>query len=72
MNNYTGHNKMLVFVCGLVVNLVERMCYNDQVMPYNTRIKKMPAAIIANMFGFNEKPYFEAEKGAETVPKVEF
>lgn len=51
---------------------VERMRYNDQVRAYNTMIKKMPAAIIANMLGFNEKPYFEAEKGAEIVPEVEF
>lgn len=51
---------------------VERMRYNEQVRAYNTRIKKMPAAIIANMFGFDEKLYFEAEKGAETAPEVEF
>ncbi len=35
-------------------------------------IKRMPAAIVANMFGFDERPYFEAEEGAETAPKVEF
>lgn len=51
---------------------VERMRYNEEVRAYNTRIKRMPAAIVANMFGFDERSYFEAEKGAETAPKVEF
>ena len=51
---------------------VERMRYNDQVKVYNTKIKKMPAAIVANMFGFDEKLYFEADVGAETAPEVEF
>ena len=51
---------------------VERMRYNENVRAYNTRIKRMPAAIVANMFGFDERPYFEAEEGAETAPEVEF
>ena len=32
----------------------------------------MPARIVANMFGFDEKLYFEADEGAENAPKVEF
>lgn len=51
---------------------VERMRYNEKVRDYNTRIKKMPAAIVANMFGFDEKLYFEADVGAEEVPEVSF
>jgi LemA protein len=51
---------------------VERMRYNEKVRAYNTMIKRMPAAIVANMFGFDSRPYFEAEKGAETTPEVEF
>src|SRR5665648_139602 len=51
---------------------VERMRYNEQVRTYNTKIKRMPAGIVANMFGFDEKLYFEADKGAEIAPKVEF
>ncbi|MBW6470164.1 MAG: LemA family protein [Methanosarcinaceae archaeon] len=51
---------------------VERMRYNEQVRTYNTKIKRMPAAIVANMFGFDEKLYFEADVGAEVAPTVEF
>lgn len=51
---------------------VERMRYNEKVKDYNIKIKKMPTVIIANMFGFDSKLYFEAEEGAEIVPEVEF
>ncbi|MDY6965694.1 MAG: LemA family protein [Halobacteriota archaeon] len=51
---------------------VERMRYNEKVRDYNIRIKRMPTVFIANMFGFDEKLYFEADEGAETVPEVEF
>jgi LemA protein len=51
---------------------VERMRYNDNVRDYNTRLKKMPGSIIAGMYGFTPKIYFEAEKGAEVAPKVNF
>ncbi|MCK5661073.1 MAG: LemA family protein [Methanosarcinales archaeon] len=51
---------------------VERMRYNEQVRVYNTMIRRMPTAIVANMFGFDEKLYFEAVEGAEIVPDVEF
>ena len=51
---------------------VERMRYNEKVRDYNIRIKRMPAVIIANMFGFDEKLYFEADVGAEEVPGVSF
>ena len=48
------------------------MRYNEEVRAYNTLLKRMPAAIAANIFWFDERPYFEAEKGAETAPEVEF
>jgi len=51
---------------------VERMRYNDNVRDYNTRLKKMPGSIIAGMYGFEPKLYFEAEKGSEVAPKVNF
>jgi LemA protein len=51
---------------------VERMRYNENVRDYNTRIKKMPASIIAGMYGFGPRLYFEADKGAEVAPKVKF
>ncbi len=51
---------------------VERMRYNEQVRAYNTKIKQMPAGIVANIFRFDEKLYFESDEGAENAPKVEF
>ncbi len=46
--------------------------YNEAVKSYNTSIKSMPGVFVASMFGFSEKQFFEAEKGAEIVPDVDF
>ncbi|HEX2866670.1 MAG TPA: LemA family protein [Ignavibacteriales bacterium] len=51
---------------------VERMKFNQVVQEYNTRIKRFPAFIFANMAGFREKQYFKSAPGTETAPKVEF
>lgn len=50
----------------------ERMKFNDAAKVYNTMIRKFPDNIIASIFGFEKKGYFEAQTGAETAPKVEF
>lgn len=50
----------------------ERMKFNDAAKAYNTLIRKFPDNIIASIFGFEKKGYFEAQSGAETAPKVEF
>ncbi|MBI2420005.1 MAG: LemA family protein, partial [Ignavibacteriales bacterium] len=39
---------------------------------YNTYIKKFPEVVLAGMFGFKEKAYFQSAAGAENAPKVEF
>ncbi|MEK7653046.1 MAG: LemA family protein [Patescibacteria group bacterium] len=49
---------------------VERGRYNDEVRAFNTKIKQVPTSIIAPMFGFGEKAYFEAASGAENAPAV--
>jgi LemA protein len=49
---------------------VERMRFNDRIKDYNTAIKLFPTNVIAGMFGFNERPYFQAQPGSEIVPKV--
>jgi LemA protein len=50
---------------------VERGRYNDLVKDYNVIIKRFPAVLIAGMFGFDERAFFEAAEGAETAPKVD-
>lgn len=50
----------------------ERMKFNDAAKAYNTLIRKFPDNILASIFGFEKKGYFEAQAGAETAPKVEF
>ncbi|MEE1252923.1 MAG: LemA family protein [Bacteroidales bacterium] len=51
---------------------VERQRYSDVVNEYNTSVRRFPNSIFASMFGFDKKPYFEAQTGAENAPKVEF
>ena len=51
---------------------VERGRFNELAKEYNAYIRKFPKNIFAGMFGFEKKPYFEAEAGAEKAPKVEF
>ena len=50
----------------------ERMKFNEVAKGYNTLIRRFPKSIIAGMFGFEKKGYFEAQAGAENAPKVEF
>lgn len=51
---------------------VARGRYTEAVQDYNTSIKKFPTVIYAGWFGFDAKPQFKAEQGAEKAPKVEF
>jgi len=51
---------------------VERQRYSDVVNEYNTSVRRFPNSLFASMFGFDKKPYFEAQSGAENAPKVEF
>ena len=51
---------------------VARMRYNEAVRGFNTTAKKFPTNLFAGMFGFEERPYFEAPEAAQEVPKVEF
>lgn len=49
-----------------------RTRYNEAIKPYNTHIKKFPNSILAGLFNFDGKPYFDAEAGAEKPVEVEF
>ena len=51
---------------------VARRDFNEAVKAYNLRTKRFPSNIIAGMFGFESKAYFEAVSGAEKAPVVEF
>ena len=51
---------------------VAREQFNQEVQNYNTMVRKFPKNIIAGLFGFEHKPTFEAEKGAEKAPEVKF
>ena len=44
--------------------------FNETARVYNTFLRRFPNNIIAGMFGFDKKPYFEAQEGAETAPDV--
>jgi LemA protein len=49
-----------------------RRKFNETTRAYNVFIKSFPKNIYANMFGFEQKPYFEASAGAEKAPEVKF
>jgi LemA protein len=49
----------------------ERMKFNDAVKAFNTGIRRFPDNIVASMFGFEKKGYFEAKAGADVAPVVE-
>jgi len=51
---------------------VERRNFNNSAQDFNTYIRKFPGFIFANFFGFEKKAYFEAEKGSEKAPEVNF
>lgn len=51
---------------------VERRKFNEVALSYNTYIRRFPQNFLAGMFGFQSKPYFEAQEGAEKAPEVKF
>lgn len=51
---------------------VERKKFNEVVRDYNVSVRQFPGNIVAAMFGFEAKPYFEADESAHQAPKVEF
>ena len=49
-----------------------RELFNTEAQEFNTYIRRFPNNVIASLFGFERKPYFEAEESAQKAPKVEF
>ena len=51
---------------------VARRDYNESACKYNTTLRSFPKNILAGMFGFEKKAYFEAQEGSEQAPTVQF
>ena len=49
----------------------ERKKFNETAQSYNTNIRKFPGNILAKVFGFNERPYFAAQEGADKAPDLD-
>jgi LemA protein len=49
---------------------VERKKFNDAVRSYNTYVKSFPRNLLARMYGFEERGYFDASPADEEVPEV--
>lgn len=51
---------------------VERNRFNETAKLLNQEVRKFPTNMVAGMFGFEKRAYFEADEGTEDAPKVEF
>ena len=51
---------------------VARMRYNETAQAYNTTARSFPMNLMAKIFGFETRPYFEAPESAKGVPEVKF
>lgn len=51
---------------------VERSRFNEDIQAYNLLVKRAPSSIVAGMFGFNERTYFQATTGSDVAPAVKF
>lgn len=51
---------------------VARQDYNKSIEGYNLKVKRFPKNILANIFGFKEKPFYKAEAGSEKNPDIKF
>ena len=51
---------------------VARKDFNDTARQYNTKVRQFPQSIIAGIFGFERRPYFEAQEGTDKAPTVQF
>ena len=51
---------------------VERQKFNETAKTYNTYIRTFPNSLLAGLFGFDRKPLFQAQAGADQAPKIDF
>ena len=52
--------------------LTARTRFNEAIKPYNNHVKQFPNSLLAGIFGFEGKPYFDAEAGSDKAPDVKF
>jgi LemA protein len=50
---------------------VQRMTFNENIQAYNLKVNKFPSSILASIFGFTDRQYFNAAPTAEIAPKVD-
>lgn len=51
---------------------VARNRYNDKIKTYNLKVMRFPSSVIASIFNFEERTYFESVEGSEKAPEVKF
>ena len=68
--NFLGLQEELTATEGRVA--YARQHYNDSVLGYNNRLQSFPTVLIAGMFKFTAREYFETDEAAREVPKVQF
>jgi LemA protein len=51
---------------------ISRQVYNDSTLTYNNAVDTVPTNLVAGMFGFENRPYFEIEEPAREAPQVRF
>ena len=51
---------------------VARSDYNEAARGFNTKVQTFPTVVVANLFGFDQRAYFEAKDGTENAPTVDF
>ena len=50
--------------------LTERQRFNEAAKTYNAGLRRFPGNVIASMFGFEKRPYFEADEGTDKAPET--
>jgi LemA protein len=51
---------------------VERTRFNERAQEYNTSVQQFPGGMVASMFGYKVRPYFQTTPGSNQVPQVQF
>ena len=73
LNSHTEFHALIVELEGTANRItVARNNFNDVAKEFNTLVRRFPNNIVAGIFGFEKKPYFKSDEGAEKAPAVKF